>query len=82
VSLNRHAPLSVSAERSTAGACVPIDVPAGVLPTLAFKPTVHLNYEETVLPMKDGLPKLRDFPPASAAPARQWRNNAELSKVI
>ena len=39
-----------------------IDIPAGLLPTLAFKPTVHLNYEETVLPMKDGLPKLRDFP--------------------
>jgi len=37
-------------------------VPAGLLPTLAFKPAVHLNYEETVLPMKDGLPKLRDFP--------------------
>jgi hypothetical protein len=29
---------------------------------LAFKPTVHLNYAETVLPMKDGLPKLKDFP--------------------
>jgi hypothetical protein len=39
-----------------------VDVPAGILPTLAFKPTVHLNYEETVLPMRDGLPKLRDFP--------------------
>jgi hypothetical protein len=35
-----------------------------VLPTLAFKPTAHLNYEETVLPMKDGLPKLKDFPAA------------------
>ena len=23
---------------------------------------VHLNYEETVLPMRDGLPKLKDFP--------------------
>ena len=33
-----------------------------VLPTLHFKPSVHLNYEETVLPIKDGLPKLRDFP--------------------
>lgn len=41
-----------------------VDVRAAVLPTLAFKPTVHLNYEETVLPMKDGLPKLRDFPAA------------------
>ena len=38
------------------------DVYAALLPTLAFKPTVHLNYAETVLPMKDGLPKLRDFP--------------------
>jgi hypothetical protein len=39
-----------------------IDVYAGVIPTVAFKPAVHLNYEETVLPMKDGLPKLKDFP--------------------
>ncbi len=38
------------------------DVYAGIIPTLAFKPSVHLNYEETVLPMKDGLPKLKDFP--------------------
>jgi hypothetical protein len=38
------------------------DVHAAVIPTLAFRPTVHLNYAETVLPMKDGLPKLRDFP--------------------
>ena len=41
-----------------------IDIPAGVLPTLTFNPTVHLNYEDTVIPMKDGLPKLRDFPVA------------------
>ena len=38
------------------------DVYAAMIPTLAFKPTVHLNYAETVLPMKDGLPKLKDFP--------------------
>ncbi len=38
------------------------DLPAAIIPSLAFKPAVHLNYEETVLPMKDGLPKLRDFP--------------------
>jgi hypothetical protein len=38
------------------------DVHAGVLPGIAFAPSVHLNYAETVLPMKDGLPKLRDFP--------------------
>ena len=39
-----------------------VDVHAAALPTLAFAPTVHLHYAETVLPMKDGLPKLRDFP--------------------
>ena len=38
------------------------DVYAAVLPSVAFKPAVHLNYAETVLPMKDGLPKLKDFP--------------------
>jgi hypothetical protein len=32
------------------------------LSNFTFKPTVHLNYEETVLRIKDGLPKLKDFP--------------------
>ena len=27
-----------------------------------FKPKVHLNYEESILPMRDGLPKLKHFP--------------------
>ncbi len=27
-----------------------------------FTPGVHVNYAETVLPMRDGLPKLKDFP--------------------
>ena len=39
-----------------------VDVFAATLPTLAFIPGVHVNYAETVLPMKDGLPKLKDFP--------------------
>ena len=39
-----------------------VDVYAATLPTLAFKPALHVNYAETVLPMKDGLPKLKDFP--------------------
>ncbi|MFB9149907.1 GFA family protein [Roseovarius ramblicola] len=38
------------------------DVPAAVVPSLAFEPGVHVNYAETVLPMRDGLPKFRDFP--------------------
>ena len=39
-----------------------VDVFAATLPGLDFKPGVHVNYAETVLPMKDGLPKLKDFP--------------------
>jgi hypothetical protein len=39
-----------------------VDVFAATLPDLPFQPAVHVNYAETVLPMKDGLPKLRDFP--------------------
>jgi hypothetical protein len=39
-----------------------VDVYAAILPDLAFKPALHVNYPEAVLPMKDGLPKFRDFP--------------------
>jgi hypothetical protein len=38
------------------------DVYAATIPGVAFKPGVHVCYAETVLPMKDGLPKLKDFP--------------------
>jgi len=36
-----------------------------IIPTVAFTPTVHLNYAEAVLPIRDGLPKLKDFPAAA-----------------
>jgi hypothetical protein len=39
-----------------------VDVFAATLPTLKFTPAVHINYAETVLRMKDGLPKFKDFP--------------------
>jgi hypothetical protein len=39
-----------------------VDVFSATLPTLKFSPAVHVNYAETVLPMRDGLPKLKDFP--------------------
>lgn len=32
------------------------------VPGVTFKPTVHLNYSEKILAVKDGLPKLADFP--------------------
>jgi len=38
------------------------DVFAATLPSVKFEPGVHVNYAETVLPIKDGLPKLKDFP--------------------
>ena len=39
-----------------------VDVYAATIPALKFSPGVHVNYAETVLPMRDGLPKLKDFP--------------------
>ncbi len=39
-----------------------IDVFAATIPDLKFEPQVHVNYAETVLPIRDGLPKLKDFP--------------------
>jgi hypothetical protein len=39
-----------------------VDVYAAMLPKLAFKPGIHVNYGEKVLSVKDGLPKMKDFP--------------------
>ena len=39
-----------------------IDVYAAVIPKLPYKPGIHVNYQETVLHIKDGLPKMKDMP--------------------
>lgn len=39
-----------------------VDVYAAMLPNLPFKAMLHVNYGDSVLPMKDGLPKQKDFP--------------------
>ena len=39
-----------------------VDVFTATLLNLKFTPGVHVNYSETVLLMKDGLPKFKDFP--------------------
>lgn len=39
-----------------------IDVYAATIPGFPFKPGVHVHYQEAVLPIKDGLPKLKDLP--------------------
>jgi hypothetical protein len=38
------------------------DVYAAAIPNLPFHGTIHVNYQETVLHMRDGLPKQRDMP--------------------
>lgn len=38
------------------------DVYAATIPSLDFKPRVHVNYGESVLSLQDGLPKFKDFP--------------------
>ena len=39
-----------------------VDVYAATIPELAFQPGVHVHYQESVLPMRDGLPKFKDIP--------------------
>ena len=39
-----------------------VDVFSATIPSLKFAPGLHVNYAETVLRMKDGLPKFKDFP--------------------
>jgi len=39
-----------------------VDVYAATIPEFPFSPMLHVNYGETVLRMKDGLPKQKDFP--------------------
>jgi hypothetical protein len=39
-----------------------VDVYAATIPDFPYKAALHVNYENTRLPMKDGLPKLKDFP--------------------
>jgi hypothetical protein len=39
-----------------------VDIYAAVLPKLHFEPGLHVNYQETVLPIRDGKPKFKDMP--------------------
>ena len=38
------------------------DIYAGVIPEFPYQAGVHVNYQETRLHIKDGLPKLKDLP--------------------
>ncbi len=39
-----------------------VDVYASVLEGLAFKHGGHVHYAQSILPIKDGLPKFKNFP--------------------
>jgi hypothetical protein len=39
-----------------------IDVYAATIPGHRFQPKVHVHYQESVLPIRDGLPKMKDVP--------------------
>ena len=39
-----------------------VDVYAATIPSLPFKPALHVHYQESVLPIRDGLPKQKDVP--------------------
>jgi hypothetical protein len=39
-----------------------VDVYVATIPALDFQPALHVFYAESVLPIKDGLPKMRDVP--------------------
>jgi hypothetical protein len=38
------------------------DVYAAVIPDLQFKPEIHVHYQERVVRIQDGLPKMKDLP--------------------
>src|SRR5688572_24267358 len=39
-----------------------VDVYAATISDFPFSPALHVHYQETVMPMKDGLPKQKDIP--------------------
>lgn len=39
-----------------------VDVYAALIPEFPFEPGLHVHYQESVLPLRDGLPKMKDIP--------------------
>ena len=38
------------------------DVYAAIIPEFPYHPGIHVHYQEAVLHIKDGLPKMKDIP--------------------
>ena len=59
------------------------DVYAAVIPYFPYHAGVHVHYQETVLPMKDGLPKMKDLPEEMGGSGYIcWRNDTSRSLGI
>jgi hypothetical protein len=60
-----------------------VDVYAASIPDFPFKAGVHVHYQESVLPIRDGVSKLKDVPSlpfalpwisaAATKPSKSWR---------
>lgn len=48
-----------------------IDVFAAVIPDFPYAAGVHVHYQETRLPIKDGLPKMKDLPAEAGGSGEQ-----------
>ena len=57
-----------------------VDVYAATVPTLPFRPCLHINYAETVLPMHDGLPKFKDVPAEFGESGEQIAEYTEIER--
>src|SRR5713101_2768694 len=51
------------------------DIYAASIPEVPFKPGIHVHYQETVLRIRDGLPKMKDVPKEMGGPAKACRSN-------
>ena len=47
------------------------DVPSAVIEDFPFEPVFHVHYQESVHPMKDGLPKFKDLPEEAGGTGKQ-----------
>jgi len=48
-----------------------IDIPSAVIRDFMFRPGFHVHYQESVHPMKDGLPKFKDLPEEAGGTGKQ-----------
>lgn len=50
-----------------------VDVYAALIPDFPFQAGVHVHYQETVLPMRDGITKMKDIPAEMGGSGEEMR---------